>query len=77
MKILVFSDSHAARSFMRLCMERIKPDAFIHLGDYYEDGEAIAEEFPIIACRETAIITAWLSLCLEFFPVTLPGYRFI
>lgn len=43
MKILVFSDSHAARSFMRLCMERIKPDAFIHLGDYYEDGEAIAE----------------------------------
>lgn len=46
MKILVFSDSHASRSFMRLCMERIKPDAFIHLGDYYEDGEAIAEEFP-------------------------------
>lgn len=35
---------------MRLCMERVKPDAFIHLGDYYDDGEAISEEFPEIPC---------------------------
>ena len=78
MKILVFSDSHASRSFMRLCMERIKPDAFIHLGDYYEDGEAIAEEFPgvpITVSPETATIIVWLSPSLGFFPVKLPGVQ--
>ncbi len=48
MKILVLSDSHAALSFMRLCVTAVKPDAVIHLGDYYEDGTAIAEEFPEI-----------------------------
>lgn len=46
MKILVFSDSHSTRSFMRLCVEKIKPDTIIHLGDYYEDGEVIREENP-------------------------------
>lgn len=46
MKILIFSDSHSAISFMRLCMEAIKPDAVIHLGDYYDDGEVIKEEYP-------------------------------
>lgn len=48
MKILVFSDSHSALSFMRLCMETIKPDAVIHLGDHYDDGEVIHEEYPHI-----------------------------
>lgn len=48
MKILVLSDSHAALSFMRLCIEKIKPDAMLHLGDHYDDGEAIAEEYPHI-----------------------------
>lgn len=33
---------------MRQCIRQIKPDKMIHLGDYYEDGEAIAEEFPEI-----------------------------
>lgn len=46
MKILVMSDSHAALSFMRLCIEKLKPDMLIHLGDYYDDGQAIAEEYP-------------------------------
>ena len=46
MKILVFSDSHSALSFMRLCMEAVKPDAVIHLGDYYDDGQVIREEYP-------------------------------
>lgn len=46
MKILVFSDSHSAISFMRLCMETVKPDAVIHLGDHYDDGEVIREEYP-------------------------------
>ena len=45
MKILVLSDSHSALSFMRLCIEKVKPNAVVHLGDYYEDGKAMAEEF--------------------------------
>ena len=45
MKILVLSDSHSAMSFMRLCIRTVQPDAVIHLGDYYDDGPAIAEEF--------------------------------
>ena len=45
MKILVLSDSHSAMSFMRLAINRVKPDAIIHLGDYYDDGQAIHEEF--------------------------------
>ena len=45
MKILVLSDSHSAMSFMRRCVRAVKPDAIVHLGDYYDDGEALAEEF--------------------------------
>ncbi len=45
MKILVLSDSHAALSFMRQCIRKLKPDAVVHLGDFYQDGEAMAEEF--------------------------------
>ena len=48
MKILVFSDSHSSLRFMRQCISVIKPDAMIHLGDYYDDGAAIGEEFPSI-----------------------------
>lgn len=48
MKILVLSDSHAALSFMRLCVEKVKPQMMIHLGDYYDDASALAEEFPDI-----------------------------
>lgn len=48
MKILVLSDSHSFRSFMRLCVDQIKPDAIIHLGDHYADGEVLAEEYPHI-----------------------------
>ncbi len=48
MKILVFSDSHRALSFMRKCIEAVKPDAMIHLGDHYGDGENIHQEYPDI-----------------------------
>ena len=48
MKILVLSDSHAALSFMRQCIEKVKPDVMVHLGDYYDDGQAMAEEYPDI-----------------------------
>ncbi len=46
MKILVLSDSHASLSFMRRCVDGVKPDAIIHLGDHYDDGEALKEEYP-------------------------------
>ena len=48
MKILVLSDSHSALRFMRSCVEAIKPDAIIHLGDHYDDAQALAEEYPHI-----------------------------
>lgn len=48
MIILVLSDSHSALSFMRGCIEAVKPDAMIHLGDYYDDAEVIAEEYKSI-----------------------------
>lgn len=45
MKILVLSDSHSALSFMRQCIRFVQPDAVVHLGDYFEDGSVMAEEF--------------------------------
>lgn len=48
MKILVLSDSHAALSFMRLCIDKVKPDLMIHLGDYYDDARAMQEEYPAV-----------------------------
>lgn len=71
MKILVLSDSHSALRFMREAVRAVKPDAIIHLGDYYDDGRAIAEENPHIPfhqvpgncdtyrmiCREPEILT--------------------
>ena len=46
MKILVLSDSHSSLRFMRQCIDSVKPDAVVHLGDYYDDGQAIAEDYP-------------------------------
>ena len=46
MRILVLSDSHSAMRFMYGCMAAVKPDAVIHLGDHYDDGAALAEDFP-------------------------------
>ena len=48
MKILIFSDSHSSIRFMRQCVEKIKPDAMIHLGDHFDDAEAIREDYPHI-----------------------------
>ena len=44
MKILVMSDSHSSLRFMRLCIDRLKPQHVVHLGDLYEDAQAISEE---------------------------------
>lgn len=46
MKILVLSDSHSSMRFMYSCMEAVKPDAVIHLGDYYDDGASLHEDYP-------------------------------
>ena len=48
MKVLVLSDSHSGLSFARWCIDRAKPDALIHLGDYFDDGQTIAESYPWI-----------------------------
>lgn len=39
------SDSHAGLSFMRACIDHIKPDAVVHLGDHYDDAQALAEQY--------------------------------
>jgi putative phosphoesterase len=31
---------------MRYCIRSLKPDHVVHLGDYYDDGAVMAEEFP-------------------------------
>lgn len=54
MKILVLSDSHSAMRFMRLCVNQVCPNAIIHLGDYFDDGEALHEEFPDIPFFQVA-----------------------
>ena len=46
MTILVLSDSHSTLRFMRQCVQRMKPDAIIHLGDYFDDGAVLNEAFP-------------------------------
>lgn len=46
MKLLVLSDSHSSLRFMRRCVNAVKPDALVHLGDHYEDGGVLAEENP-------------------------------
>lgn len=54
MKILVLSDSHSDDSFMVRCVEKIQPDAIIHLGDFVWDGENLAAKFPEIRIIQVA-----------------------
>ena len=49
MTILVLSDSHSSLRFMRMCMDTLKPDAVIHLGDYFDDGLALKELYPNVS----------------------------
>ena len=48
MTILVLSDSHSTLRFMRQCVDAIRPDIMIHLGDYFDDGVVLKEEYPQI-----------------------------
>lgn len=54
MKILVFSDSHSSLRFMKRCVEMIKPDMLVHLGDHYDDGQALSEIFPHLTVHQVA-----------------------
>ena len=45
---MVLSDSHSALRFMRKCVDTLRPDVMIHLGDYYDDAQVLAEEYPHI-----------------------------
>ena len=47
MKILVFSDSHSTLRFMKAYIEAFSPDAVVHLGDHYEDGQTIRQMYSI------------------------------
>lgn len=46
MKVLVVSDSHSGLSYMRHWARLIRPQVILHLGDYFDDGQALGEEFP-------------------------------
>ena len=48
MKILVMSDSHSSLRFMHSCIQAVRPDVMIHLGDFFEDAQAVAEDYPHI-----------------------------
>lgn len=52
MKILVLSDSHSGMHFMRRCVTTLKPQIMVHLGDHFDDGEALAGEFPHIPMHQ-------------------------
>lgn len=53
-RILVLSDSHSGTSFMRWCVETVKPNAIVHLGDYFDDGWLLHEENPGIPFYQVA-----------------------
>lgn len=46
MKILVLSDSHGKERFMYHCMDVIKPNHVIHLGDHYDDAQKLSRAYP-------------------------------
>ena len=48
----MLSDSHSAMRFMCRCVETIKPQAIVHLGDYYDDGQTLQECYPQIALHQ-------------------------
>lgn len=78
MKVLIFSDSHAGLSFMRSAVKTIGPDAIVHLGDYYDDGQTIAFENAHIPfyqvpgnCDRNRVFGKPESLCLPVFGALL------
>jgi putative phosphoesterase len=52
MKILVLSDSHGEISAMERAVERTRPDAIYHLGDYWRDAVHLRASFPEIPLEQ-------------------------
>ena len=77
-KVVVFSDSHSGLSFMRRAIHVLKPNAFVHLGDHYDDGAVIAEENPGIPnyivqgnCDWSLCFAEPEQMCLKVFGVLM------
>ena len=66
MKILVFSDSHSSRRFMRQCVDVLQPDGIIHLGDMVQDGEVLSEEYPSFPITRLQATVTGGGLCPAF-----------
>ena len=60
-RILVLSDSHRGMSFMRWCANTVRPDAIVHLGDFYDDGDELHEEFRHIPFYQVTGNCDWYS----------------
>lgn len=60
-RILVLSDSHRGMSFMRWCANTVKPDAIVHLGDFYDDGDELHEEFRYIPFYQVSGNCDWYA----------------
>ncbi|MGM9641263.1 MAG: metallophosphoesterase family protein [Faecousia sp.] len=54
MKVLVFSDSHGYMDGMLAAVEREKPQAMIHLGDMWADGQALGRAAPQVPMYRVA-----------------------
>ena len=46
MRVLVVSDSHSGLSYMRAWAKLLRPQVMIHLGDYFDDAEVLASDWP-------------------------------
>lgn len=52
MKILVLADSHGYLDLMRLAVKAVRPNAIVHLGDYFDDAQKLSEENMHIAFHQ-------------------------
>ena len=80
MKILVLSDSHSTLSFMRHCINAVKPDAIVHLGDHFDDGIAMKEEYPAIPLYQVpgnCDCSFGFNLKDETLLITIAGVKFM
>lgn len=46
MRVMVVSDSHSGLSYMRAWARLLRPQVMIHLGDYFDDAEVLASDWP-------------------------------
>lgn len=66
MKLLVLSDSHGAQFFMQRCVDLIKPDAVLHLGDLVRDAEELADNNPGLQVYRVAGNCDWNDISWSY-----------